>query len=84
MESISFSPNRRKFILGSLGAVAAHRRGAAKKSVAAIVTEYRHLSHSDVIVGRILDGYYPNGVRKEPRTSVVSMYTDQWPAPRSR
>jgi hypothetical protein len=80
MEPTSFSPNRRQFILGSLGAVAGHRLGAAKKSVAAIVTEYRHLSHADVVVGRILDGYHPNGVRREPRTRIVSMYTDQVPA----
>lgn len=48
-----------------------------KKTVAAIVTEYRLRSHADVIVGRILDGYSPNGVRTEPQTRIVSMYTDQ-------
>jgi hypothetical protein len=45
--------------------------------VAAIVTEFRHRSHADVICTRLLDGYYPNGVRQEPRTKIVSMWTDQ-------
>ena len=57
-------------------------RGAApkeKKKVAAIVTEYRYYSHADVIVGRLLEGYYPNNARQEPRTELVAMYTDQVP-----
>jgi hypothetical protein len=53
--------------------------GDRRPSVAAIVTEYRYYSHADVIVGRILEGYSPNGVRREPRTRIVSMYTDQVP-----
>ncbi len=79
MEFALFTPNRRQFILSSLGAIAGHQTPATKKRVAAIVTEYRYYSHADVIVGRMLDGYYPNGVRKEPRTQIVSMYTDQVP-----
>src|SRR5262245_1941288 len=79
MKSTLFTPNRRQFILGSLGAVISHQASATKKRVAAIVTEYRYYSHADVIVGRILEGYFPNGVRKEPRTQIVSMYTDQVP-----
>ena len=55
-----------------------------KKTVAAIVTMYtddRSLkSHASVIVGRMLEGYAPNNVQTEPRTLVVSMYTDQVPA----
>ena len=50
-----------------------------KPKVAAIVTEFRHRSHADVICTRMLDGYYPNGERQEPRTRIVSMYTDQAP-----
>ncbi|MEZ5367323.1 MAG: hypothetical protein R2748_34530 [Bryobacterales bacterium] len=45
--------------------------------VAAIITEFRHRSHADVICTRILDGYYPNGIRQDPRTKIVSMWTDQ-------
>ena len=56
---------------------------AGKKRVAAIVTMYtddsRLRSHASVIVGRLLNGYMPDGVRTEPRTQVVSMYTDQVP-----
>ena len=51
-----------------------------KPKVAAIVTEFRHRSHADVICTRLLDGYYPNGQRQQPRTRIVSMYTDQVPA----
>ncbi|MBK9168167.1 MAG: hypothetical protein IPM24_11965 [Bryobacterales bacterium] len=53
--------------------------GQRKKRVAAIITEYRHMSHADVIVGRILNGYMTNNRRVEPRTEIVSMYTDQVP-----
>lgn len=50
---------------------------SASKKVAAIVNTYYPLSHADVIVGRFLDGYAPNGVRVEPRCRIVSMYTAQ-------
>jgi hypothetical protein len=69
------SVRRREFL--AAGAAALAKPEQVKKSVAAIVTEYRHRSHADVIVGRILDGYFPNGVKVEPRTRIVSMYTDQ-------
>jgi hypothetical protein len=67
---------RRHFVAATLSAIAA---GAEyhKKKVAAIVTEYRPLSHADVIVGRFLDGYSPNDIYVRPKTHVVSMYTDQ-------
>jgi hypothetical protein len=54
-----------------------------KKKVAAIVTMYtddqRLKSHASVIVGRLLDGYSPNGQRTEPRTQLVSLFTEQVP-----
>jgi len=50
-----------------------------KIRVAAIVTEYRHWSHADVIVGRLLGGYSMNGIHRLPRSRVVSLYTDQVP-----
>ncbi|MBI3698203.1 MAG: hypothetical protein HY238_25625 [Acidobacteria bacterium] len=68
--------NRRHFLASTAGALAAAPT-PAMKTVAAIITEYRYYSHADVIVGRILAGYTPNGVRVEPRTRIVSMYTDQ-------
>ncbi|MDQ6664255.1 MAG: hypothetical protein M3Z23_07660, partial [Acidobacteriota bacterium] len=36
-------------------------------------------SHAAVILGRLLEGYSPDGVFTEPRTRLVSMYTDQVP-----
>ena len=49
--------------------------------LAAIVTEYRGLSHADVILGRLLQGYVLSTTETyAPRTQVVSMYVDQSPA----
>lgn len=48
------------------------------KSVAAIVTVYHHLSHADVIVGKIIEGFnYDNKAR--PNLRVASLYVDQFP-----
>jgi hypothetical protein len=74
--------NRRELVLGTpLLPMAAIQRG--KKKVAAIMTMWtddrRLKSHAAVIVGRLLDGYSPNGQHIEPRTQVVSMYTEQFP-----
>ncbi|MFN0121233.1 MAG: hypothetical protein ACKV2V_12105 [Blastocatellia bacterium] len=78
--------DRRGFLRhAALAAAGSHMAPASvftappKKRVAAIVTEYRYYSHADVIIGRMLDGYTPNNTRVEPRTSIVSMYTDQVP-----
>ena len=60
--------------------MAAFAAGEPKKTVGAVITEYRKLSHADVICSRILEGYTPNNVPVEPRTRIVSMYTDQVPA----
>ncbi|MBB6671653.1 hypothetical protein [Cohnella nanjingensis] len=48
--------------------------GGERKRVAAIVTEYRHNSHAEMIVGRLLGdfGYHP-------RVEVATIYTDQVP-----
>jgi hypothetical protein len=48
------------------------------KKVAAIVTEYRHNSHADVIVGKILEGYNQDG-GPGPDLLLMSMYVDQFP-----
>lgn len=67
----------------ALAAAQTTASSSSKKKVAAIVTMYtddrRLKSHAAVIVGRLLDGYSPNGQRTEPRTRVVSMFTDQTP-----
>jgi hypothetical protein len=49
-----------------------------KKKIAAIVTEYRHWSHADVIVGKVLEGYHHDG-KAGPDLELVSMYVDQFP-----
>ncbi|HLU46799.1 MAG TPA: hypothetical protein VK116_01905, partial [Planctomycetota bacterium] len=49
------------------------------KRVAAIVTEYRHNSHADVIVSRLLLTDTLDGKGKESPLELVSLYTDQVP-----
>ncbi|MCP5113974.1 MAG: hypothetical protein GY953_24335 [bacterium] len=68
----------RRHLLAGLGGLAFGNE--PKKTVAAIITEFRHRSHADVICTRFFDGYYPNGRRQEPRTRIVSMFTDQVPS----
>jgi hypothetical protein len=50
----------------------------ARKKVAAIVTEYRHWSHADVILGKLLEGYLHDG-KEMPTLELVALYTDQKP-----
>src|SRR4051794_12113848 len=77
--------NRRQLIAGGLGLTALSQTSAqpSRKTVAAIVTMYtndgRLNTHANVIIGRLLEGYSPEGVFTQPRTRVVSMYTDQTP-----
>lgn len=59
--------------------LAAENAPAAKR-VAAIVTEYRHNSHADVIVSRLLLTDTLDGKGKEPALELASLYTDQKPA----
>jgi len=76
--------NRRRFLATGAGAALNLKAQAPKKRVAAIVTIYTHdsslYSHAAVIVGRLLEGYSPDGIFTEPRTRLVSMYTDQAPS----
>src|SRR5215218_6936243 len=77
--------NRRQMIASGIGAAAVPQTVAqpAKKTVAAVVTMYtndgRLNTHANVIIGRLLEGYSPNGVVTQPRTRIVSMYTDPFP-----
>jgi hypothetical protein len=49
-----------------------------KKKVAAIITEYRPVSHADVLVGKIMEGN--NYDHKDfPNLTLASMYIDQHP-----
>lgn len=52
-----------------------------RPKIAAVVTEYRGYSHADVILGRFLQGYTLTPTEAYwPRTQVVSIYVDQFPA----
>src|SRR5919199_3093067 len=51
-----------------------------RKTVAAIVTEYRIRSHADNIVTRLLEGYELHGTPVPPRLRVGALYTDRMPA----
>jgi len=76
--------NRRRFLAAGAAACLDLQAQAPKKRVAAVLTMYTQdhgfYSHAAVIVGRLLDGYSPDGVFTEPRTHLVSMYTAQVPA----
>ena len=52
---------------------------APPKRIAAVVTEYRHNSHADVIVSRLLLTDTLDGKGKRPSLKLVSLYTDQVP-----
>ncbi len=80
-------PNRRHFLSTAGIALAANlcsfRRASALdapnvKSVAAIVTIYRHNSHADVIVSKILKGWKHDG-GSGPTLRLASLYIDQVP-----
>ena len=55
------------------------RGGEPVKRIAAAVTEYRHNSHADVIVSRLLLTDTLDGKGKEFPLKLVSLYTDQKP-----
>ncbi|SVE59518.1 uncharacterized protein METZ01_LOCUS512372, partial [marine metagenome] len=44
-----------------------------------VVTEYRHNSHADVIVSRLLLTHTLDGKGERPNLKLVSLYTDQVP-----
>ncbi|HMN27746.1 MAG TPA: hypothetical protein PKE45_06270 [Caldilineaceae bacterium] len=47
--------------------------------IAAIITEYRHYSHADVIVGKFLRGFPTDEGLIAPRVQIASLYVDQFP-----
>ena len=70
-----------KFLLSftALGMVVFSDGKVPPKKVAAIVTEYRHNSHADVIVGRLLQTYTLDDKGERPNLELVSLYLDQTP-----
>lgn len=49
------------------------------KRIAAIVTEYRPLSHADVIITKLLRGIPTDTEMRQARIEIASMYVDQFP-----
>lgn len=52
---------------------------AKRKRIAAIITEYKALSHADVIVTKYLKGFPTDEGLFAPRVDIASMYIDQFP-----
>jgi hypothetical protein len=53
--------------------------GNDPKRIAAIVTECRPNSHSEVIIGKYLEGYNRDNKDPFPRSKIVSIFTEQVP-----
>ena len=72
---------RRNFLKTSLLAAGASALSAAydeRPAVAAVITEYRHNSHADVILTKLLEGYEHDG-GPGPNLRLAGMYVDQFP-----
>jgi len=50
-----------------------------KKRVAAIITEYWDISHADVIITKMLEGFMLDGYQYTSTLEIVSFYVDQFP-----
>jgi hypothetical protein len=54
--------------------------GRQKKRVSVIITEYWEISHADVIVSKMLEGFTLDGRTYTSSLDIVSMYVDHFPA----
>jgi hypothetical protein len=66
-------------ILGFVASCPALAQDGPTKRVAAVVTEYRHNSHADVIVSRLLLTDMLDGTGRDSPLKLASLYTDQRP-----
>jgi hypothetical protein len=72
--------DRRTFLAASAStAFAMNQAPPAPRKIAAVITEYRPLSHADVIVGKYLEGFNQDGKPPYPSSKIVSMFTEQIP-----
>src|SRR3982750_3992382 len=72
--------NRRTFLATSASsALAMNQVSSPPKKIAAIITEYRPLSHADVIVCKYLEGFNQDERPPYPRSKIISMFTEQIP-----
>ncbi len=72
--------NRRTFLATSAStALAMNQSATAPRKIAAIVTEYRPQSHTDVIVGKYLEGFNQDERPPYPRSKIVALFTEQVP-----
>src|SRR5262249_1568037 len=67
-------------LLAAGGVARAADPPAGAKTVAAVITEFRHNSHAEVIAGRWLEGSNIDGTGGKPQSQLVAMFTDQVPA----
>lgn len=68
---------RRQFLASATAALAAPP-APAKPRVAALITEYRPISHADVWMSALIEGY-DNGQPRTPSIQIASMFVDQFP-----
>jgi hypothetical protein len=72
--------DRRTFLATpAASALAMNQSAAPPKKIAAIITEYRPLSHADVIVGKYLEGFNQDERPPYPRSKIISIFTEQVP-----
>lgn len=81
----SFRDGRRALTLGlclfaATSALRAAETDSPPKKVAAVVTEYRHNSHADVIVSRLFQTQTLDDQGRLPGMKLMSCYVDQAPA----
>src|SRR5689334_7590123 len=53
----TFMTTRRTFLAGAAAPLLAGTTTGKPKRIAAVVTEYRHNSHADVVIGKYLEGF---------------------------
>ena len=51
----------------------------ARKKIACVVTEYRVPAHSDVLIGKFINGFPTDDGMEDPQVDIASMYIDQFP-----